>query len=398
MYYYWQLNIKRVKMIDFDKISNVCTGCLSCLNICPKNAISSIYNKEGFIQPIVDTTKCIDCGLCDKACHIGKREQHLSIEDFKGYACWNNNNNIRFLSSSGGVFSLLAETILSNGGNVYAAYYDYKNKLLRHGCSASIKFDLFRKSKYIESNTGNVYSDIFKDLKIGKEVLFCGTPCQVSGLKQFLEIKRCPTENLITMDFFCHGVPSTIHFAEWLKYLEKHKLKSEVIELDFRNKDNGCMPFNVLYKSKNREIKHPYFDDLFSHAYYDNIALRRSCYTCKYKFYHLSDFTVGDYRENNIDADNKGVSVVIINSFKSTKLFERLINLGLVSVKQLNKTALIKLYKEKSKENFSLEKREKHYKLIETKGFVKTIKELYNKRIIIRKIKSYIKNLIICKK
>ena len=398
MYYYWQLNIKRVKMIDFDKISNECTGCLSCLNICPKNAISSIYNKEGFIQPIVDNTKCIDCGLCDKACHIGKRKQHLSTEDFKGYACWNNNNNIRFLSSSGGVFSLLAETILSNGGNVYAAYYDYKNKLLRHGCSASIKFELFRKSKYIESNIGNIYSDILKDLKIGKEVLFCGTPCQVSGLKQFLETKRCPTDNLLTMDFFCHGVPSTMHFAEWLKYLEKHKLKSEVIELDFRNKDNGCMPFNVLYKSKNREIKHPYFDDLFSHAYYDNIALRRSCYTCKYKFYHLSDFTVGDYRENNIDAENKGVSVVIINSLKSTKLFERLINLGVVSVKQLNNSALINLYKEKSKENFSLEKREKHYKLIETKGFVKTIKKLYNKSIKIRKIKTYIKNLIICKK
>ena len=186
------------------ELGSACTGCFACSNICPKDAITLPENNEGFYNPVIDEDKCINCSLCDKTCPRVEEKQYHTMQ--KAYYGWVNDLEVRKNSSSGGIFNLLSSKILKEGGVVYGASFNYDG-ILRLECHSTdeVSIQELQRSKYVQSHIGYAFRKIKENLIEGRKVLFCGTPCQVDGLKSFL---RKEYTNLITVDFVCHGVPS----------------------------------------------------------------------------------------------------------------------------------------------------------------------------------------------
>lgn len=187
-------------MIDIGK---KCCGCNSCAQSCPKQCISMSEDNEGFLYPSVDTNLCVECHLCEKVCpvlNISSGQYPISC-----YAAKSPDEQIRKESSSGGIFSLLAQKIIENDGVVFGAAFNKKWEVVHCYTETLEGLNSLRGSKYVQSKIGNAYEQVKTFLKNGRLVLFSGTPCQIAGLKTFL---RKDYENLITLDFVCHGVPS----------------------------------------------------------------------------------------------------------------------------------------------------------------------------------------------
>lgn len=185
---------------------SVCTGCSTCSSVCEQKALNLISGNEGFYRPLINTDKCISCGLCEKVCPVLNGVKAISsLENPLVYAAWNKDENVRAESSSGGVFSALAETVLEMGGIVCGAAYA-NDMSVSHICIEK-KSDLskLRLSKYVQSYIGDAFRNVKEYAKQGRTVLFCGTPCQAAGLRNFL---RKDYPNIICCDFICHGVPS----------------------------------------------------------------------------------------------------------------------------------------------------------------------------------------------
>lgn len=190
-----------------------CCGCNACVQHCPKSCITMQEDEEGFLYPIVDQEVCIDCGLCEKVCPVlnqGEERKPLQV-----YAANNTNEEIRMQSSSGGVFTLLAETIIQEGGVVFGARFNDDWEVIHDYTETQEGLATFRGSKYVQSRIGDSYCQAEQFLKKGRKVLFSGTPCQIAGLNLFL---RKEYNNLLTVDFICHGVPSP---GVWKSYLEE---------------------------------------------------------------------------------------------------------------------------------------------------------------------------------
>ena len=188
-----------------------CSGCMACMNICPKNAIMMKEDKNGFKYPKIDEKLCIDCGLCSKACPvINKLKENLY--NIKVYACKNKDENIRKKSSSGGLFTLFAKYILDQEGVVFGAKYDENLRVIHDYIEKDDNINEFRGSKYVQSDINSTYAKAKKFLSNGRKVLFTGTPCQIEGLITYLGKNY---SNLYTQDFICHGVPSP---KVWKKY------------------------------------------------------------------------------------------------------------------------------------------------------------------------------------
>lgn len=303
---------------------NICTGCSSCASACPRECISMLPDSEGFLYPKVNNDKCTECGICRIACPVlGKNTPHT---DVAAYAVQNTDNNIRLQSSSGGFFSLLAEYILDQNGAVFGAALD-KNLNVCHICVDN-KDDIekLRGSKYVQSVIGNTYSQAKKLLNNGITVLFTGTPCQIEGLLKFLGKSY---DNLITQDIICHGVPSP---TVWKKHIEWHENKtgSTVVKASFRNKKNGWKAFSMHLQFENGEERfYQLNDDLFLKSFLSDLCLRPSCHNCSFKEkFRPSDFTLADFwGVHNIIPDiddDKGTSLVMVNSKKSAEIFKKL--------------------------------------------------------------------------
>lgn len=203
---------------------DLCTGCSACFNVCPHNAIQMIADDEGFSYPHVNTEKCIECKLCEISCPILAEQDSWGKLNPAVYAMWNNID--RCVSSSGGAFSSFARSILDQGGVVYGATLD-GNFVCSHKEIKSVdELAVLRGSKYMQSDIGDSFKNVKKRLRQNYKVLYCGTPCQIAGLKSFLQKSY---DNLLTIDLACHGVPSNIVFQ---KYLLKLKDKIKVNEFD----------------------------------------------------------------------------------------------------------------------------------------------------------------------
>jgi len=193
-----------------------CTGCYSCSNICPHNYITMEIDTEGFWYPRVDNTKCTKCGLCLKVCPIKNK---ITIRNIPiAYACINKNEAVRLESSSGGIFTLIAEQVIDNGGIVFGAGFNIDNGVEHNYVETKGELYRFRGSKYVQSKTGDTYKQIKDHIKQGKEVLFSGTPCQVAGLKLYI---GQPYSKLFCIDIVCHGVPSPKVWEHYISYREK---------------------------------------------------------------------------------------------------------------------------------------------------------------------------------
>ncbi len=237
------------------------------------------------------------------------------------YAVKHKDPNVRAASRSGGIFTAISDKILSEGGSVFGCILS--DDFLAYHVKATTyeQRDKMRGSKYIQSNMGDVFRDVKVELDSGRLVLFTGTSCQVDGLKSFLGKDYV---NLLCIDIVCHGVPSPKVWLEYLKWQEK-KNKKRIVSVNFRNKtDFGWAAHKeTLYTSDGSSISSEVFKELF----YKHNILRPSCYECKYKhIYHPGDITIADYW--GIDKacpgfnDNKGVSLVLINSEKGEEYFD----------------------------------------------------------------------------
>ncbi len=301
---------------------NNCSGCHACANICPKGCITMQRDYEGFLYPSVDQLRCINCNLCEKVCPLLKCEEKAPPE-ISAFAAHNLNEDMRLQSSSGGIFTLLAEWILNQGGVVFGAAMD-KNQICRHICVHSEEeLALLRGSKYVQSTIGSTYKDAERCLNQGIPVLFTGTPCQIAGLYAYL---RKEFENLYTQDIICHGVPSPMVWEKYVDYREK-AASSKTNRMFFRNKKYGWKTYCVKFEFSNfTQYEKSLHEDLYMKAFLKNLCLRPSCYNCKAKgVSRTSDITLADFWGvwNVLPEmyDDKGTSLVLINSAKGEKLF-----------------------------------------------------------------------------
>ena len=305
-----------------------CTGCGACAHICPKACINMVPDKNGFLYPQVNNDKCVNCGICEKNCPVlNKTEQEIPINT-NCYATKTNDETIRKQSSSGGIFSVIAEKILENNGIVYGAAFDESFVVKHIGISSINDLDLLRRSKYVQSDLNNSFSAIKQHLDDGKAVLFTGTPCQVEGLLSYL---RKPYSNLITMDFVCHGVPSPAVWEHYKAYLEK-QYNSSITNVNFRHKSSGWKNFSILIEFENDNYYcNTFGNNSYMKAFLANMDLRESCYTCKFKSTnHKSDITVADFwgidKINPAIDDDKGLSLLMVNTDKGNTLLKNIKN------------------------------------------------------------------------
>lgn len=309
--------------------STDCCGCSVCADTCPKGCIRMMKMQDGFMYPVINNAACNNCGLCTKKCPAINHETNLP--QATAYAVYAKDLYQRDRGSSGGVFGLLAEVVLNEGGKVWGAAFNENLKLIH--TSASHKNDLkpLLKSKYIQSNLTDVYRQVLLDLKSGVYTLFCGTPCQCNALKNYVGVYA---DKLLLVDFVCHGVPSQDLFDKTIEWYE-NKYHVKVTSFTFRYKGKGvkhpqsymCMHDGDTKPHVGLHYQFPYY---FGFQKY--ITLRTSCYSCKWaSLSRPGDLTLGDFWgiEKYIKSfhSSEGVSMVITNTKKGSDVFDRLINL-----------------------------------------------------------------------
>lgn len=303
-----------------------CSGCHSCTNACPKHCITMVEDNEGFLYPEVDKTKCIDCGLCEKVCPIINKIEITHAQTPTAYACMNKNENIRLESSSGGVFTLLAENVISNGGVVFGAGFDDELNLVHSYTDTIEGLCKFRGSKYLQSKIGETYKQAKDFLGKGVQVLFSGTPCQIGGLISYIGKEY---DNLLCIDIICHGVPSPKVFKKYKVELE-NQYSAKAQRIAFRRKDCGWKLYSVsLLFDNDTEYMKNLKQDIYMRGFLQDLYLRPSCYNCNFKTLNRqSDITIADFwgieyvlPELN---DDKGTSLVLVNSNKGQTIFENL--------------------------------------------------------------------------
>ena len=302
-----------------------CTGCFACEEICKNNAVQKTLGEDGFYYPTIDLNKCVQCGKCRQVCPILNIKegstQYLGI-----YAASSKERSTVLSSSSGGVFSELAETVINRRGRVYGAAYDEDFSV--YHCSANDVSELWklRGAKYAQSNIEGVFSEIKTSLLHGELVLFSGCPCQVGGLKQFLG-EDFP--NLYCVDFICHGVPSPAVWSKYLQYRQKIDSEDTLDCINMRSKESGWKhyKYSSIYGYKSGKIvtlengKEP-----FMNLFLQEKINRLSCGNCAFKKYHYSDLTIGDcwgIWDYKTSIENEGgVSILIVNTNSGMQLFK----------------------------------------------------------------------------
>lgn len=303
-----------------------CYGCRACEDICPKNAIQMEADEQGFSYPAVDQELCVSCGLCTKACQIGKTSE---VRTNAAVRCLGvkNHDTIRLISSSGGIYTAISEYVLSAGGLCVGAAYDEEMQVTHAFAATREERDRFRGSKYVQSNMGGIYRQIQKYLSAERSVLFTGTPCQCAALKLYLKTTKTDTNNLFVMDLVCHGAPSPGIWKEYVRVLEK-EMGAKMVDYTFRNKEVGWRNYNIKAWFENGKTctggaKGRVFAKLFS----ADVMLRPSCYYCPYaSLTRCTDVTIGDFwgieQIDGAFSDNKGISMLLINTRKGAALWE----------------------------------------------------------------------------
>lgn len=305
-----------------------CTGCQACANVCFKKCITMKNTHEGFLFPKISQTSCISCKRCEQVCPIIDTPK-LSVHTIS-YAMKNKNLNEKTQSTSGGIFTLLAEHVLEKRGVVFGASYDSDFSVRHIGISDKEHLSLLQGAKYAQSKIGECFTEIKRKLKAGQSVLFSGTPCQCAGLKSFLGKEY---DNLITVDIICHGIPSPKVWQAYIDYRsqkENHGVRPQKINM--RSKVSGWSRYGYStefdYGNGNVTRIHN-SQDLFMQVFIGNICLRNSCSNCKAKgVERCTDFTLGDYwgiwNQHPEFDDNKGTSVVFVHSQKGQAILEQL--------------------------------------------------------------------------
>lgn len=326
-------------MIQFD-FNKHCCGCAACVDACKKHCISIKDNREGFRVPQIDKSKCVSCGRCEKVCpvlNVNVKEN----EEQKCYCTYHLDAKVRNAGSSGSMFYLIADYIINKNGVVFGAAFDEQLQLRHTMAKKQDELWPLMKSKYLQSNTTGVFEQVRMVLQEGKQALFVGTPCQCQALYNYINVKQ--RENLILVDFICHGVPSQDLFNRYIRSYEKKK-KAIVKSFVFREKKTPKPPKNeddihnytmeIYDKNEGRtSIETGFYRDCSFYSGFKKYQIfRNSCYECKFIGRNrITDFTLGDFwhlteYESGIEDFHKGYSEFIVNSERGKIIFESLKN------------------------------------------------------------------------
>lgn len=313
---------------EFEK----CANCGACFNICPADAIK-IDETGLFYQPVVDESKCIHCHACVKACPIENPN-----DSYAPIAAWWGRHSLESVvreSSSGGVFTAIAEYVLSNDGIVFGACFDDDCRTVRIQSSQDVSIDQLRRSKYVESLTGDAFRKVKEALHQGKMVMFCGTPCQVAGLKHYLNGQD---EMLITCDFACGGLSSHALFQRHIAALEK-RYGAAAQNVNFRPKTYGwsCHAIRIDFANHKQYVSPAMLDDYLVGFLRKNVNTRDYCYQCRFAKHHESDLILADFWKFNtlinLPNDEKGWSLVLANTAKGKAILSEI--QGALDMKEL---------------------------------------------------------------
>lgn len=330
-----------------------CCGCSACVQRCPQQCISLYEDEEGFLYPKVEVGACIGCGLCEKVCPvINQYDRRLPLHT---YAAVNDNEEIRVKSSSGGVFTLLAEKVIDEGGVVFGARFDENWQVTFDYTETKDGLEVFRGSKYVQARIAATYEQCENFLKSGRKVLYSGTPCQISGLKHFL---RREYDNLLAVDIVCHGVPSPLVWRDYLKKLTEDPKRVagksavvspqtkelEITGISFRDKSAGWKKYRFavsgipaskagqnhsLISSDDVILQEVHSENLFMQVFLKDLCLRPSCSSCPAKSGKGgSDITIADYwgisNHHPLWDDDKGTSLILVNTSHGLEYYQRL--------------------------------------------------------------------------
>ncbi len=301
----------------------MCCGCGACADCCDAGAIEMARDKEGFFYPRTDKSKCTSCGRCDQVCPVNKSVAADCANQYFGMRA--KDSQLRYSSSSGGIFSIVAQYVLDRQGSVYGAGYKENMEVAHQEVRSLAELGSIKRTKYVQSDLQGIYKKIQQQLKQGQWVLFCGTPCQTQALRLFLNHSY---EKLILMDLVCYGVPSPGIWQDYVKYLEDRH-GGTMTDFSFRDKRNRDHGHTRSFIINDREYADSLFSDAYCKLYFGNYILRPSCHECQFCTVEKnSDFTIGDFWgmehvRPDLD-DGMGTSLVILHTDQARAIWDEI--------------------------------------------------------------------------
>ena len=307
-----------------------CCGCSACEQVCPVKAIEMKMDEEGFYYPQVNKSLCVNCDKCKRVCPVRQGGSEGKVEP-KVYVCQNKSLHTRLDSTSGGVFSALAQFVLEKDGVVFGAVFDDHFVVQHKSVTSEEGLHRIRGSKYVQSKINDSYKLVKEYLNGNRYVLFTGTPCQIAALCSYLGKEY---ENLLLMDIVCYSISSPGVWKQYLQHLQKiGKINiNQVSDIRFRDKSKYGYEYTLMtfYDDRKKVLyaSGPESDQMLR-SFVSNTSTRPSCYECKFKGTNrLSDFTAWDcyniFKYDKTLDDNKGSSHIMVNSEKGLKLLDEL--------------------------------------------------------------------------
>ena len=303
--------------------SDKCTGCAACQNKCTHNCISMQEDKYGELHPVVDESKCKKCGLCINVCPVNK--ELVFNHPLLCYASWITDKEKRRICASGGIGTVMSEYVINKlNGIIYGSRYDDNLTPIMTSADKIEELEKFKGSRYVQSIVSDTtYKNVLDNLKVGKKVLFIGTPCQIAGLKSFV---KNDYDNLITVDLICHGCTPTEYFKKEVEYICKHKNLSVINDIRFRGNDGNNYCFSFWKNNKKQYIERGY-ESYYLGGFLLGVTLRENCYSCSYaRPERISDITIGDFiglgQKVPFEYSTTNVSSVIINTEKGKVFYD----------------------------------------------------------------------------
>lgn len=300
-----------------------CSGCEACAQVCPTNAIVLKQDEEGFYYPQLLKERCTSCKKCLQTCPVINFRAEKD-EQLYAAACYIKHEEIRSLSTSGGIFSAISKYILEClHGHVYGVVFDKEFQTVYAKATCMDELSAIRGSKYIQCRMGTVYREVKRDLEQGSYVLFSGLPCQIEGLLAFLGEKH---SHLYLLDLVCFGIASPYIWQEYLKCFHD---KKETRAIFFKDKTEGWKHWKVKFVEAGKSKLFERRDNLYMNSYLSRINIRKSCFCCPFKgLYRKSDFTLadcwGEGEKNQKMNDDKGLSAILIHTQKGKELFDHI--------------------------------------------------------------------------